>query len=395
MSFTYTTAIRKIRKLTKRSKVIQGGTSAGKTYGIIPVLIDRAIKSPHTEVSIVSHTVPHLKKGARKDFLKIMKETGRYIDDHWNRTDSKYLFSNESYIEFFSADQADKVVGPRRDILYINECNAIDFETYHQLAIRTNNEIFLDYNPSSHFWVHDEVIPEEDSDFLILNYPDNEALPQTLVKEIEKAQVKGFHDHNGNLNDENNIKNSYWANWWKVYGLGQVGSLQGCVFSNWKQGAFDESLPYIWGQDYGFSNDPDTLIKVAINEKTKTIYAKEFMYTKGQSTGVLVDAMKAIITNMNDLIVCDSANSRTIEDLQLSGFNAIGARKGPDSIRNGIKKIQDYELIVEGPNLSKELENYIWNDKKSETPVDDWNHLIDPLRYTIDELTNKQELFFG
>ena len=236
---------------------------------------------------------------------------------------------------------------------------------------------------------------ETDCDFIILTYADNEALSENIILEIEKSVGKAFIDPNGNLNDENNIKDPYWANWHKVYVLGEVGGLQGCVFSNWKQGAFDESLPYIWGQDYGFSNDPDTLIKVAINEKTKTIYAKEFMYTKGQSTGVLVDAMKAIITNMNDLIVCDSANSRTIEDLQLAGFNAIGARKGPDSIRNGIKKIQDYELIVEGPNLSKELENYIWNDKKSETPVDDWNHLIDPLRYTIDELTNKQELFFG
>src|SRR5690606_12070205 len=128
--FIVTTALKKLSRLTKRVKVIPGGTSAGKTYNILPILINQAITTPGLEVSVVSESVPHLKKGAIKDFLKIMRATGRYIDDHYNKTDRIYTFANGSYIEFFSADQEDKVRGPRRHVLYINECNNINFETF-------------------------------------------------------------------------------------------------------------------------------------------------------------------------------------------------------------------------------------------------------------------------
>lgn len=227
--FIYTTAIKKLRKLKKRIRIIPGGTSAGKTFGIIPILIDYAIKNPYSEISIVSESVPHLRKGALKDFLKIMRSTGRYIDSNYNRTLLTYSFSNGSYIEFFSADQQDKVRGPRRNILYINECNNIDFETYHQLAIRTSDIIWLDFNPSDSFWAYDELEDDKDAEWLVLTYKDNEALHPNIVSEIEKALEKGFYDPNGNLDDEKNIKSKFWANWWKVYGLGQKGSIEGVL----------------------------------------------------------------------------------------------------------------------------------------------------------------------
>src|SRR5690606_23072835 len=153
-----------------------------------------------------------------------MRSTGRYIDANWNRTLLTYSFSNGSYIEFFSADQEDKVRGPRRHVLYINECNNISFETYHQLAIRTSVSIWLDFNPSNEFWVYTELADDEDVEWLTLTYKDNEGLPESIVKEVEKAMYKAFYDpFLPNPVIESNIKNLYWAYWWKVYGLGLLG----------------------------------------------------------------------------------------------------------------------------------------------------------------------------
>ena len=220
--FIYTTAIKKLRKLKKRIRIVQGGTSAGKTFGIIPILIDKACKTELLEISIVSESVPHLRRGALKDFEKIMRSTNRWIDGHFNKSLLKYTFANGSFIEFFSVDQPDKLRGARRNILYINECNNVNFEAYQQLSIRTSHEVWLDFNPTHEFWAHTELLNDKDSEHLIITYKDNEALSDSIVAEIEKAEVKAK-------------TSSYWSNWWKVYGLGQIGSLEGVIFNNWKQ----------------------------------------------------------------------------------------------------------------------------------------------------------------
>jgi phage terminase large subunit len=165
--FIRTTAINKILKLTKFIKGIQGGSSAGKTYGILPIEIDYAIKHAGTETSIVSESIPHLKRGAIRDFKKIMMSTNRWIDEHWNATDFKYTFANNSFIEFFSADNASKLRGARRDRLYINECNNIDFNSFTELAMRTKQSIILDWNPSNEFWFHTELQGQDNVDFII------------------------------------------------------------------------------------------------------------------------------------------------------------------------------------------------------------------------------------
>jgi len=217
-----TTAINKIIALKKRVKIIQGGTSAGKTFGILPVLISKAANKPLLEISVVAESIPHLRRGALKDFLTIMKTTNRYFDERFNKSLLRYEFGNGSYIEFFSADDSSKLRGARRDILYINECNNIEFESYNELAIRTKREVFLDFNPANEFWVHTELKDEPDTDFLILTYKDNEALDKRIVREIEKNRLKA-------------TTSTYWANWWRVYGEGLVGMLEGVVFSNWQQ----------------------------------------------------------------------------------------------------------------------------------------------------------------
>jgi phage terminase large subunit len=216
--FVRTTAINKLLELEGRVRVIPGGTSAGKTFGIIPILINQAASTKGLEISIVSESIPHLRRGAMKDFLKIMKWTGRFFDDRWNRTLLTYTFANGSYIEFFSADQDSKMRGARRTHLYVNEANNISFEAYHQMAIRTSEQIWIDFNPTMPFWAHEEL---KEAEWLTLTYKDNEALSSEIVSAIEEARVKAE-------------TSDYWRNWWQVYGLGQVGSLQGVVFDNWQ-----------------------------------------------------------------------------------------------------------------------------------------------------------------
>ena len=368
--FQKTTAIKKILALNKRIKAVQGGTSAGKTFGIIPILINKAIKNPMIEISIVAESVPHLKRGALKDFQKIMNVSNRWMPDHWNATDKKYTFADGGYIEFFSADDDAKLRGARRDILYMNECNNMSLHAYTELAARTKKDIYLDWNPTSEFWFHDEIQQDKDVDFLILTYKDNEACPESAIEFILKAKEKSK-------------KSKYWENWYKVYGLGQVGSLQGSVFENWRLGDFNpDHLPSIYGQDYGYSNDPTTLIQVAIDKKKKLIYAKELLYKTKLTTSEIANIN--IRHAGSSLIVGDSAEPRLIQEVRSKGCNLVATKKGKDSILTGIKILQDYDIIVERNsfNLIKELNNYRWLDRGNK-PCDDYNHLIDALRYVV------------
>lgn len=399
--FRYTTAIKKLRGLTKRIRTIPGGTSAGKTFGILPILIDRAIKSPGLSISVVSESIPHLKKGAIKDFKSIMLATGRWRDEAYNKTDRVYTFANGSYVEFFSADSEGRVRGPRRNVLYINECNNIAFDTYYQLAIRTDQEIWLDYNPSNEFWVHTELADDPDAEFLILTYKDNEALSASIVREIEKNRAKAFHDESLQgeaLFAESNIKSSYWANWWKVYGLGLLGSLEGVIFSNWSQIA---SVPpaarlLAYGQDFGFSTDPAALVALYLHDGE--LILDELIYKRGMINAELAREYKRLGVKNNVTIYADAAEPKSIKELSGYGFRIQEADKGKDSVNFGIDLLQAYPIRVtqSSLNLITELRSYTWEkDKKTglatNAPEDANNHAIDAVRYAaIHVLTNYQ-----
>ena len=368
--------------MQSRKRVVQGGTSAGKTFGILPILIDKAAKTPRLEISVVSETVPHLRRGAIKDFLKIMDWTGRYIESNWNRSLLTYRFVNGSYIEFFSAEQESKLRGARRNILYINEANNIDFESYHQLAIRTSGDIWLDFNPTNEFWAHTEVLNEPDSELLVLTYKDNEALPQTIIDDIEVARDKA-------------ATSSYWANWWKVYGLGEVGSLQGVVYDNWQQcdSIPDDAKLVAYGMDFGFTNDPTTLIGVW--KSGGKLWIKELLYRTNLTNNDIGNYLKSISFARTELIA-DSAEPKSIEELRLQGYNVFAANKGPDSIKIGIDILKRHELMItkDSTNLIKELRGYTW-DKDNEgkltgKPIDKFNHGLDALRYVaLNKLNNR------
>ena len=376
--FIKTTAQTKIARLNKRVRVVQGGTSSSKTYSILPLLIDYAVKNPLAEISIVSESIPHLRRGAMKDFIKIMIETGNFIDDHFNKTNLKYVFSNGAYIEFFSADQPDRLRGARRDILFVNECNNIAFESYHQLAIRTKKFIYLDYNPTSEFWVHSELLPDAETDFVILTYKDNEALDSAIVKEIEKAREKAK-------------TSSYWENWWKVYGLGQTGLVQGIIFPDWK--VIDilpaEARLLGVGIDFGFTNDPTTAI--ALYKYNDEYILDELIY----STGLLNRDIYNRLKDFRCMIVADSAEPKSIQELQTYGLNIIGAVKGADSINHGIQLLQGevIKMTARSTNLIKEARNYSWDKDKFgnsvSKPIDTYNHCIDATRYVASSIIKK------
>jgi phage terminase large subunit len=372
MSYKQTTALKKIRSLKNRIKVIQGGSSAGKTIAILILLIDRCIKTPNLEVSVVSESIPHLRRGCVKDFLKIMKDTGRFIPQNYNKTLLRYEFTNGSYIEFFSADSEEKLRGGRRQILYINECNSIHYESYLQLAIRTSQDIYLDYNPSSKFWAHTEVIGQPDTDFIILTYKDNEGLPDEVVKMLES-------------NWEKAKTSSYWENWCRVYLSGLIGQIEGTIFTDFEIiDIIPEEASLIgYGIDFGFSQDPCAV--VALYKYNEDIVIDEIVYQTGLLNSELSNLLKS--NDVTGEIYCESAEPKSIQELRRLGHNARPVEKGKDSVNYGIQILQQKHMLVtrRSRNLLDEFSKYMWKKNRDggydTTPIDAHNHACDALRY--------------
>ena len=379
MKIVTTTALTKIVHLEKRTKIIQGGTSSGKTFCIIIDLISKCINNPGLEVSIVAETIPHLRRGALKDFIKILKAFNIYYDDLYNRSLLKYTFSNGAYIEFFSADTPEKIRGARRDICFINEANRLSFDAFNELNIRTRKNTYLDFNPVSKFWAHD-LQKDDNTDFIILTYKDNEALDVSIVEQIRKAEVKA-------------LTSSYWANWVKIYARGLIGSIQGAVYENYT--VIDEipkEAKLIGaGLDFGFSSDPSALIYIYKYNDKRII--EERLYKKK-----LVNQELAKYLPENTPIIADSAEPKSIHEIRLSNNRLIikGAKKGKDSILHGIQLMQNESYLVpkSSINLIAELRGYVWDSDKTgkqiNKPVGP-DHLLDVLRYHESEVLSRRE----
>jgi phage terminase large subunit len=363
-----TTAQKKIAQLKKRVRIVRGGTSSSKTFSIIPMLVTYAVKNAGCEISIVSESIPHLRRGAIRDFIKIMEMVGMFDATKWNKSSLTYTFTNGAFIEFFSADQPDKLRGARRDVLFVNECNNIEWESYYQLAIRTRRFIYLDYNPVSEFWVDSELINDVDSEMIVLTYKDNEALDKSIVNEIEKAKEKA-------------VTSSYWANWWRVYGLGEIGNLEGVIFSNWKQ---IDTLPSEarligLGLDFGYSVDPTAIVEVY--QYNEQIILNEICYRTGMINSDIAKLLPKFVP-----IYADSAEPKSIEEIRRFGLNIKGVTKGKDSINYGIQVMQSKDFLVtnNSTNLIKELRGYCWDKDKSGNTLQSptgVHHQIDSVRY--------------
>lgn len=391
--FKRTTAINKIARMKARKKVVQGGTSSGKTYAIVPLLINRAIQTKtKLKITIVAETLPAVKEGALDIFKTIMEETNRWLDKEWNASALIYTFTeSKTQIQFKSFDTVGKAkASGKRDILFINEGNHISFEIADALMIRSKIT-YIDFNPDNKFWVHDEVLTSKNSEFLILTYEDNEGLSiETLEDLLEKKEKAFFNPDlpNPKIFEEKNIKSEYWSNWCKVYIYGEIGNLEGIIFTNWKIiDNLPEGAKYIRsGLDYGFTNDPTTCIDKYVFEGVP-IY-DEVLYEKGLTNSAIATLVKKDIKRK---IVADSSEPKSNTEIKGYGVNIVGAVKGSDSVKFGIQTLQKEEFLVTARslNLINELRKYRWikskDGKNINEPIDAFNHCIDPMRYINEE----------
>jgi phage terminase large subunit len=275
----------------------QGGQGSSKTYSILQLLYLIA-KKERKRITVASYALPHLKQGAMADFDKVIESFNANPHSVKNISESTYYIGKSS-IEFFGIEgNIAKAHGPRRDILFINECNRkITYDVFDMLATRTQGTVFLDFNPDQEFWLHDKVLPNFKHVLIKSNYLDNPWLPDKELKNIlAKKDKPGF------------------ENWWKVYGLGELGKLEGAIFPNWRYGEFDNSLPFGFGLDFGF-NDPDAMVKIAIDQKRKIIYWDEKIYKEGNSFDQLRQLVASHCTR-NDAITADCADARMINELR-------------------------------------------------------------------------------
>jgi phage terminase large subunit len=350
----------------------QGSTRSGKTYSLSQLL---ALYIPHKEkvtISVVSPSLPHLKRGARRDILQILEDAGIYSDEAFNKTDNVYHYPNGSYIEFFGAEDSGKVRGPGRDILYINEANLLPFNIYQQLALRTKQTIFLDFNPVDEAsWVYD-VADKEGNKLIHSTYKNNPFLPKEQVAEIESLK-----DADENL--------------WKVFGLGERGKSHEIIYTHWKVGQFPDDCEVCYGLDFGYSV-PTALVKVGFYEKQT--FVKEMLYETKLTTTDLIERLKVMDIQRADEIFCDNAEPKTIEELVRAGFNAKPADK---DVYAGIQKVKSQPLNItqDSTNLIKEIKSYKWKTDKDgkvhpdESPVKINDHICDAMRYAVFTKLNK------
>lgn len=370
-----TTALKKLKKLQKRIRAVCGGTSASKTISILIWLIAYAQTQKNQLISVVSATLPHLKRGAIRDFINIMEAQRYFNEDNWNKTNFTYTFPSGSQIEFFSADQPTKVRGPRRDVLFLNECNNLPYETYSQLEIRTKNIVWLDWNPVSEFWFYTELKGKDQVDFITLTFQDNEALDENIRQAI--------------LSRKDN------KNWWKVYGEGQLGESEARVYKGWLQ---VDDIPHEarlvrFGLDFGYTNDPTAI--VGIYYYNGGYILDEVIYQKGLSNKDIADVL---LLNGKATCIADSAEPKSIDEIKNYGVIVLPATKGAGSINQGIQYIQEQKISVtkRSTNLWREYNNYLWvTDKDGKilnVPQDFLNHTMDAVRYGFDKINPENQI---
>ena len=381
-----TTALEKIENMTERIKVIQGGARAGKTIAILIILCDLSFEVHDKIISIVTDSYPNLEKGAMRDWEKLIKTTGR--ERYFKVNLSKHTWTNlctGTVLEFFSCDTED-ALGAGRDYLFVNEASRINHQTYDQLALRTTGDIWLDYNPTHEFWVHTDLLKRPKGvSYLKLTYLDNEAIPDAVLEELLAHKGDGT------------------SNWWRVYGLGEVGSLEGNVYEGWQP---VENLPegYVlkrYGVDFGFSNDPTAVVAVYEGED-ESICIDLKLYENKLLTPQLIERCKEL---PDSLFVCDNARPEIIAEMQANGVRAIGCNKTAGEKMNG--KLYNIELVkrrkvlyIANNDLEREYLTYAWRKKKStgevlDEPEDGNDHAMDALAYAVRDMERKPVEYAG
>jgi len=362
--------------------VNQGGSSSGKTVCILQVLAIRAIQEPNSIITVVGQDIPNLKRGALRDFEQYVL-CDQSISDHvksYNKSERIYTFTNGSIIEFESYDNEQDAKNGKRDYLFLNEANGIPYEIYNQLQMRTKKQTFLDYNPSSEFWVHEKILtlPHDRVKLFISDYRHNPFCPQSIIDNIESLREQ----------DEQ---------MWKVYGRGMTGKIEGLIYPNWH---LVDELPdgeIIYGLDFGF-NHPTALIRGIVDTDTMCLYLDEVIYESKLITQELIDRMQQAGVSSSSSIYADAARPETIEEIYRAGFNIEKADK---AVWDGINKMKSFNIHITktSTNLIKEMRSYKWkvdkNGKSLEEPVKFLDDALDAARYLVWNATRKNELDYS
>lgn len=344
--------------------VNQGGSRSSKTYSLCQMIIVYCLTTPNKMVSIVRKTFPILRGTVMRDFIEVMRELNLYEERKHHKTEQIYHFDNGSQVEFFAADNEQKLRGRKRDILWVNESNELNFEEFTQLNMRTADKLIFDFNPSENFhWLYD-LISRPEAILIHSTYKDNPFLPESQVKEIENLIM-------------------YDESYYKIYALGEKGTGKTTIYTHYKH---YENLPEItdtvYGLDFGF-NHPSALIEM--NWIDNICYVKEIIYKEGLTSTDLIKTMNELDVSKKKEIACDSARPEIIEDLRRAGYNAKPAIK---DVKDGIDSVKSSGLFIhkESLNLIKEIASYKWKtngDLILDEPVKVYDDAMDAMRYAI------------
>lgn len=375
--FYETTATHRIFDLDKRIRAVAGGTAASKTISILMWLIKYSQVKHNKLVDVVSESYPHLEAGAMADFQRMMKAHNYWHREQWNDTKHQYTFETGTVLRFRSLELSSSH-GPRRDVLFINEANNIPLSVFDQLEPRTREVVWLDWNPSTEYWFYTEVLPTrtKDIDFITLTYTDNEALDEHTISSIESRRAN--------------------KNWWQVYGLGQLGEVEGRIYTGWR---IIDDIPFEArlmrrGLDFGFSIDPSALVDVYYYNGGWIL--DEQLYQKFMHNKPIAD----FINNLQEpstIVAADSAEPKSIDELRMNKVAVLPALKGPGSVNKGISYIQDQRMSITKRSINgiKEYRGYLWKTDKDglilRTPEEGNDHFLDAMRYAMESLRPKED----
>jgi len=351
----------------KKIIVEQGGTRSGKTYNILMwIIFDYCVNNKKKIITICRKSFPSLRATVLRDFLEIIQNNNMYSELYHNKSNSEYhLYGN--LIEFVALDQAQKIRGRKRNLLFINEANELYYEDWQQLIFRTQERIIIDFNPSDEYhWIYDKVIPRNDCDFYKTTYKDNPFIEDVIRQEIERLKDT----------DEQ---------YWQIYGLGERAASKATIFSYVEVTKIPEEAKLLaYGMDFGFTNDPTTL--VAVYTLDYNLYIQEYLY-RTQMTTRDIDLFLKDLKLLRNPIYADSAEPRLISELRTMGHNIFPSVKGKDSVNAGIDLLKRYKIhiLTDSKNAILEFRNYKWTEDKTgrltNIPQDNHNHIIDPCRY--------------
>ena len=356
---------------SKEHRIIinEGGTGSSKTVSLAQLFATILTKERGIQLTIARKTMPSLRATAMKDFFRVVKGLGIYKEENHNKSENIFKYNNNE-VDFLSVDEPMRVRSRRRQYLWMNEANEFNREDYRQLSMRTDGQIFMDYNPSHQYhWIYDDVQPRKDCVVIPSTYKDNPFLPKDLVKEIESYQGLD-------------------QNYWRVYGLGLRGVATTTIYTHWK---YCNELPNItdetvFGLDFGYNNET-AFVEVSI--KDKKYYWRELLYKRFLTNTDLIEELNNINTIYgigNKPIYADNQEPQRIEELVRAGFNVIPCFKG--KVKDGIDfiKANPFYITKDSVNLLKEVKFYSWkeiNEKPIDEPVKEKDHLMDAGRYAV------------